>query len=276
MFKLKELEIPILGLGTRGIIGQPCRKLIKSAMEIGYRHIDTNPHFKNEMMIAEGLKGIPREELFITSKVPSQLMDYNEAIGSVEKTLKNMSLEYLDLVLIEAPNKADIRGKSHTHRSIRKRTWRALVILKNRGLIKNIGVANFLPRHIDEIWDKDEVNPCANQIEFHPFCYDEEVLNYHKEKNIQIIASSPLCRAKAELWHHPEFVEIKKRLKFMKAQILLKWAIQKGVAVVPMSTFTDKLEANTKLDFQLEDGDMKILDSLANGTRVGWMSHTVK
>ena len=266
----------MLGLGTRELTGQLCRKQIAAAVSLGYRHIDTNPYFGNEMMIAEGFKNIPREELFITSKIPSYYMDYNESILSVKKTLKTMKLEYLDLVLIESPGKAEIKAQSHMHRTYRHRTWRALNKMKGEGLTRNIGVANYFPKHIDEIWDKHENNPVVNQFEFHPMCFSEELYQYHKEKNIQIIAATPLARGDPELWNQPQLIAIRRKYGVTKAQILLRWAFQKGVAVIPKTTIVGKLEVNTKIEFQIDEEDMKILDSLSSGKRVGWITEIIK
>ena len=242
VFKLNDFEIPMIGIGTKELIGQPCKKIISLGMGLGYRLIDTNPHFKNEIMISEGFKRFQREKFFIMSKIPTQHMDYNEAKLSVEKSLKNMKLEYLDLVMIESPGKSGIKGASFKNKSYRHRTWKALIELKKDGLIKNIGVSNYLPSHIDEMWDKYEFNPVANQIEFHPFCFNLENYQYYKEKNIQIIASSPLAKANSKLWHDEKFVELKKELKLKKCQILLKWALQKGAVVIPKTRIPHHLK----------------------------------
>lgn len=119
VFKISELEIPMIGMGTRALIGQPCRKLISSGLYLGYKHIDTNPGFKNEQMIAAALKKTSREEYFITSKIQAKHLDFNSTVHSVETTLKNMGLEYLDLVLLDSPGRAEVPGKSRMNSTYR-------------------------------------------------------------------------------------------------------------------------------------------------------------
>jgi methylglyoxal/glyoxal reductase len=274
--KLNELEIPVLGLGTLNLVGQPCRKLISSGIYLGYKLIDTNPRFKNEIMISEAIKNTSRDNVFIISKIPSEHMDYNSTVHSVEKTLKNMRLEYLDLVLLESPGRAEVQGKSRMNMRYRLKSYWALVNLKNKGLIKNIGVSNFLPRHLDQLWDKFEYNPVANQIEFHPFCYNEEVYTYHKEKNVQIIGSTPLARCTKKLWAEPEIIDIRNKYKVSKAQLMLKWAIQKDVVVIPKTKNPERLKINSNLNFEIAKEDMNRLDKLGKDIRISWNSNTIK
>jgi diketogulonate reductase-like aldo/keto reductase len=276
VFKLNEFEIPMVGLGTRNLIGQRCRKLIASAVHMGYKLIDTNPVFKNDHMIAEAVKNSKREDIFICTKVPASALDYNSAFASVEKTLENFKFDYLDLVLIESPGKAEIPGHRRCHAKYRAETWRALIGMKQQGLIKNIGVANFLPRHIDEIWDKYAMNPVANMIELNPFCYEPEVIEYHNEKKIQIIAASPLARRNKEIWNLPILQELRLKYKVSKAQVLLKWAIQKGAVVIPKAKDFQNSKLNCSLDFEISPEDMTTLDGLARNMRLGWNSATIK
>ena len=274
--KLADMAIPVFGLGTRELIGQPCRRILNQGVFRGVRLIDTNPLFKNESMIAEVFKSFKREQIFITSKVPSGSLGYTSAIESVEKSLKGLKVEHIDLVLIESPGILDKSGKSRHHSRARAETWKALMKLKASGKAKHIGVAHFGARHIDELWDKFEVKPEANLIEFHPWAYDSEIFNYHKEKNIQIIASCPMARATRELYSDPLMIELKKKYIKSRAQICLRWGIQKGAVVIPKCANHRHLQENMKLDFEISSEDMERLDGLKSEKRFDWVSDTIK
>ena len=133
-----------------------------------------------------------------------------------------------------------------------------------------------MPSHIEDLWGKYEFNPVANQFEFNPFCFDQEVYNFHKEKNIQIIASIPLVRCKQDLWKTAILVQTKKKYKVSKAQVLLKWGLQKGAAVIPKTKDAKRLSINSSLDFEISEEDMALLDSLSSGIRLGTGSFSIK
>jgi diketogulonate reductase-like aldo/keto reductase len=274
--KLAEMAIPMIGMGTRGLQGQPCRRLLKQGVNFGVSLIDTNPIFKNDSMIGEVFKSFKREKVFLINKVPACSMNFREAVDVIEKSLKNVKTDYFDLVLIESPA---IQGRKEQHRlhaRARCETWKALMKLKGEGKAKHIGVAGFNVNHLEQIWDKFDVKPEANMIEFHPWAFDSQAFQFHLEKKVQIIASCPLARANRELYSNPLLIELKKKYKRSRAQILLRWAHQKGVVIIPKAGNIKHLEENLKLGFEIESLDVDSLDSLASGRKVGWITDKIK
>jgi diketogulonate reductase-like aldo/keto reductase len=247
------VEIPRLGLGVyQTPPGETTLRTVKYALKIGYRHIDTAWLYGNEGDVSRAVleSGIGREEVFITTKVWNSDQGYDSTLRACERSLQRLGLLYVDLYLIHWP----VQGKS-------KDTWKAMVQLLREGKARAIGVSNYEIFHLQEILQNFDIAPSINQVEFHPFLYQQELLQFCKNKNIQLEAYSPLTRGKR--LNHPTLVHLSKKYGKTSAQILIRWSLQHGLVVIPKSIQANRIKDNSQVfDFQLDEMDMKLLDSL--------------
>ncbi len=254
------VEIPWVGLGVfQSEPGTTTQQAVEWALELGYRHIDTAALYGNEESVGLGLKasGIPRDEVFVTTKVWNTDQGYDKALAAFDASMKKLQLDIVDLYLIHWP----MNGT-------RLETWKALEKLYQDGRVRAIGVSNFLVHHLEELADNSGIVPAVNQVEFHPFLLQKDLLDYDHEHGIRHEAWSPLTRAK--LWDDPVIDEIASKHGRSRAQVLLRWDLQHGVVTIPKSVHRERIEENAKLfDFELDDGDMKKLDGLDRGERIG-------
>lgn len=254
------VEIPWVGLGVfQSEPGKTTQQAVEWALELGYRHIDTAALYGNEESVGLGLKasGIPRDEVFVTTKVWNTDQGYDKALAAFDASMKKLQLDIVDLYLIHWP----MNGT-------RLETWKALEKLYQDGRVRAIGVSNFLVHHLEELADNSGIVPAVNQVEFHPFLLQKDLLDYDHEHGIRHEAWSPLTRAK--LWDDPAIDEIASKHGRSRAQVLLRWDLQHGVVTIPKSVHRERIEENAKLfDFELDDGDMKKLDGLDRGERIG-------
>jgi diketogulonate reductase-like aldo/keto reductase len=251
-FKLKDgNEIPVLGLGTWQLTGETCVKIVKKALELGYRHIDTAEIYGNQREIGEAIKGFPREELFITSKVWTNHLRYEDVIRACEQTLEDLKTDYVDLYLIHWPSEeVPVRE-----------TLEAMRELKRGGMIKSVGVSNFEVKHLKEALRVAKDLIVNNQIEFHPYLYPKEVLEFCQREGIVVTAYSPLARKK--VLEDPIIREIAKKRGRTPAQVCLRWALQKKVVVIPKAGSVEHLRENLQVfDWELSDEDVEKIDSL--------------
>lgn len=254
------VEIPWVGLGVfQSEPGEPTQQAVEWALELGYRHIDTAALYGNEESVGLGLKasGIPRDEVFVTTKVWNTDQGYDKALAAFETSMKKLQLDVVDLYLIHWP----MNGT-------RLETWKALEKLYQDGRVRAIGVSNFLVHHLEELADNSGIVPAVNQVEFHPFLRQPELLAYDHEHGIRHEAWSPLTRAK--LWDDPVIDAIASKHGKTRAQVLLRWDLQHGVVTIPKSVHRERIEENAKLfDFELDEDDMSKLDGLDRGERIG-------
>jgi diketogulonate reductase-like aldo/keto reductase len=247
------VKIPRLGLGVyQTPPGESTLRAIKYALKIGYRHIDTAWLYGNEIDVGRAIResGIEREEIFITTKVWNSDQGYQSTLAACDRSLKLLGLPYVDLYLIHWP--VEGRGKD---------TWKAMIQLLNEGKTRAIGVSNFEVFHLQEIFQNFDVIPSVNQVEFHPFLFQEKLLEFCKNSNIQLEAYSPLTRGQ-RLNHHI-LVGLAKKYGKSSAQILIRWNLQHGLVVIPKSIHENRIRENIQVfDFQLEETDMKLLNSL--------------
>lgn len=274
--KLAEMEIPLYGLGTKGLIGQPCRRVLNTGLNLGIRLIDTNPHFKNQLMLVEVFKSFKREQVFLINKVPADCLGRLSSGEAVEKELKMIKTDYFDLVLIESPGIQGLSGKNRHHKKARLDTWETLMKFKESGKVKHIGVANYTTRHINEIHEKFNVYPEANLHEFHPFCFDQGLLDFHNEKKIQMIASCPLARVNKTLYSDPLLIELKKKYKASRVQMLLQWGLQKNIPILPKTGNLKHLGENLRMKFEISEEDMGRMDGLSRNKRLDWVTDSIK
>ena len=257
-------NIPVVGLGTwKSEPGEVTYKAVLDSIKAGYRHIDTARAYDNESDVGRAVKdsGIAREDLFITTKLWNKDQGYDTAIEACEKSIVRLHCDFIDLYLIHWP----LRDKRHE-------SWRAFIDLRERGLCKSIGVSNFTVDHLVELEEKFGIIPAANQVEFHPYHYQKELLEYCNSKNIVIEAYSPLVHARR--MDEPKLVSISEEIGKTPAQILIRWAMQRGMVVLPKSVNEGRIIENFSVfDFEISDSLMKRLDDLDETFVTCWDPH---
>ena len=257
-------KIPVVGLGTwKSEPGESTYNAVLNSINAGYKHIDTARAYDNESDVGRAIKdaNIDRKKLFITTKLWNKDQGYETALEACEKSLARLGCDYIDLYLIHWPLK-DKRNES----------WRAFIELQEKGLCKSIGVSNFTIDNLKEIEDRFDILPAANQVEFHPYHYQRELLDYCNSKNILIEAYSPLVHAKR--MDEPRLVSISQELGKTPAQILIRWAMQRGMIVLPKSVNNDRIIENFAVfDFEISDSVMKRLDALDERYVTCWDPH---
>ncbi len=262
-FKLSNgVVIPGLGFGTWQVKPEDAYLATKNAIINGYRHIDTAYTYENESEVGRAVKdsGLKREELFITTKLPSDIKTYEGTIDYFNQSLKNLGLEYIDLYLIHAPWPWSNVGSDCTKGNIE--AFRAMIDLYNKGLIRAIGVSNFRPENIDPIIKELKFVPHVNQIRFFIGNTQKEVYDYCKKNNILMEAYSPL--ATGNLLKDEKIQAIAKKYGKTPAQVAIRYCIEKGTLPLPKSTNADRQKMNLDVDFKIEDSDIKILDTIHN------------
>lgn len=260
-FELRNgVQMPYLGLGTyQSDNDQEVVNAIKSAIKIGYRHIDTAAVYKNEEGVGEGIResGIDRSELFLVSKVWNDDQGYDETLKAFDESLARLGVDYLDLYLIHWP----VSGKY-------KETWKALEYLYAQKKIKTIGVSNFLKHHLEDLLKDCEIVPMVNQMEFHPYLVQQELIDYCNVNGIQYESWSPFMQGK--VFELDICDDLAKKYNKSVAQIILRWNLQKGVVAIPKSVHENRIASNVDIfDFELSDEDIAFLDGLETGERTG-------
>ena len=247
------VKMPVLGLGTfeMGSAWQT-RESVLEAIRMGYRLIDTARMYGNEEPVGEAVRqsGVSREELFVTSKLWSDDHGHDRAIKAVDRSLKALGLDYLDLFLIHWPT----GGK-------RVETWKALVKLQKEGKCRAIGVANYMIGHLVETLSGSDVVPAVDQVECNPFIFHDELLDFCRSRGVQVEAYRPL--AKATMMNQPVLKVVSSKHRKTPAQVLIRWSLQRGLVPIPKSVHRVRLAENIDVfDFELPAQDMKLLDSL--------------
>jgi len=250
------VEIPILGFGTWGLEGKTAINATRWAIETGYRLIDTAFIYGNEVEVGKAIRAseVPREDIFLTTKVWQTDMRYKKTFKSFERSLKYLDTDYLDLFLIHWP------------REKRLETWRAMEEIFEEGKVKSIGVSNFTISHLEELLNHSEIIPVVNQVEFSPFLYQKNLLDFCYQHKIQLEAYAPLTRANK--FNNPVLKEISDKYKKTAAQILLRWALQHHIIAIPKSSSKEHIQENANIfNFSIEKSDMKTLNNLDEGFR---------
>ena len=291
MDKSKNHIVPRIGLGTYNMTSQEAEDMTYAAIKFGYRHIDTAAVYRNEDGVGRALKRIyedtdlKRSDLTITTKLwPGGLVKVDRvknnvgAIKSLDKSLRNLDQDYVDLYLIHSPHAKNKRLEQ----------WETLLTQQEQDKVKNIGVSNWGINHIEELNDKGYPLPSANQIEIHPWSQKPELVSYLKENDIDIIAYSSLVPLST--WRHKDgenslktdemykdgndlespFKKMASKYDVTEAQVLLKWALQLGYAILPKSIQIDRMQENFDLDFGIDDEDMNLIEQLDRGGSITW------
>jgi methylglyoxal/glyoxal reductase len=255
------VEIPWLGLGVfQARAGEETRSAVRDALRAGYRHVDTARIYGNERDVGRALEesGLPRSEVFITTKLWNADQGYDRAIKACHESLKALGLAYVDLYLVHFPVQG-LRGES----------WRALCTLLGEGKCRAIGVSNYMIRHLDELLQSSTVVPAVNQVEQSPFLHQPELLRYCARHGIRVEAYSPLT--KGMRLGHPTVVAVAERHRRTPAQVLIRWAIEHEMVVLPKSAHRSRIEENAAVfDFALDAASLRALDGLNEDLHTGW------
>ena len=255
-----DLAMPWLGFGVFLMEpGEETELAVRRALDAGYRSIDTAAIYKNETSVGKAIResGIPREELFITTKLWNSDQGYDTALKAFEESMNKLQLEVLDLYLIHWP----VVGKYIE-------SWKALEKLYQDGRVRAVGLSNFKIHHIEDILAMCEVTPVLNQVEFHPRLRQADLHNFCIQNQIQLQAWAPLMQGKA--FDIPEIQEIARKYGKSPAQILIRWDLQHEVVTIPKSITPHRIIENTQVfDFQISEEDMASIDALNQDKRVG-------
>lgn len=247
------VEMPMEGFGVFQIPEDSCEQVVKDAIDLGYRLIDTASSYQNEKAVGRAIAGcgVPREELFITTKAYIQQMGYEKTKQAFQESLDNLGLQYLDLYLIHMPF-GDYYG-----------SWKALEELYREGKVRAIGVCNFLPDRLLDLYYNAEITPQIDQIERHPHYQRKEDLEIMDELNVQPQAWAPFAEGLKGMFDEPILKEIAEKYDKTVAQIILRWNVQQGVIVIPKSVHRERMRENLDIwNFKLEDADMERIGSL--------------
>ncbi|WP_309241916.1 aldo/keto reductase [Brevibacillus daliensis] len=255
------VKMPWVGLGVwKTEDGEQVIQAVVSAIQHGYRSIDTAKIYRNEDGVGEAIKkcGVPREELFITTKVWNKDQGYESTLAAFDKSMNKLGLEYLDLYLIHWPGPDSERMAD---------TWRALEKLYADGRVRAIGVCNFHITHLQELFKTAKVKPMVNQVELHPLISQKEMISFCKENNIQVEAWSPLMQGNLD---QPVLQQLAEQYGKSPAQIVLRWHLQNGVVIIPKSVKEHRIKENADLfDFSLTDEDMERINDMSANQRFG-------
>ena len=249
-------SVPVIGFGTYPLRGDDGVEAMGHALEAGYRLLDTAVNYGNEEEVGEAVRrsGLPREDIQVTSKIPGRHHEYDQAIGSVEESLRRLRFDYLDRVLIHWPNPGV--GKY-------VEAWRALVELRNRGLVRSIGVSNFTEQHLHAVIEDSGVTPAVNQVELHPYFPQQEIVRVHTDLGIQTEAWSPLGKRSAP-FAEPPVSEPSERYGVTPAQVILRWHLQRRSLPLPKSSTPQRQRQNLYLfGFELTDAEVDAITALA-------------
>ena len=255
------VKMPYFGLGTfQSEEGSEVINAVNYALDTGYRLIDTAAFYENEKGVGQAIREsqIPREEIFVTTKVWNDKQGFENTLKAYDGSLKNLGLEYVDLYLVHWP----VTGKF-------LETWKALEKIYKEGRVRAIGISNFLSVHLDKLLPQAEITPMVNQVEYHPYLMQKELFEQCRQNNIVYQAWSPIMQGR--VFDISELKKIAKKYRKNAAQIVLRWDLQNGVATIPKSVNQARIESNAAIfDFEISSEDMKAIDALDRDVRFGY------
>ena len=255
-----NLEIPQIGVGTWTLRGETARRNVRLALEAGFRHIDTAQAYENEAEVGQGVadSGVPRDEVFITTKVATNIMrEGREAVRqSIDKSLSQLNMEYIDLLLIHWPVKDCVKD-----------TWQVMEDCVRKGVVRGIGVSNFNRHHLDSLLEYAEIRPVINQMEVHPFLTQEENIAYNHQQGIQVEAWGPFGQGDIDVLGDPLLQSLAQKNGKTASQVVLRWIVQRGLITIPRCRPRHFAENLDVMHFTLSDDDMIVVSSLNRNTR---------
>lgn len=253
-------EIPQLGLGVYLTRPSECADVCKWSFEAGYRHIDTASMYGNEREVGKAIKHteIPRNEIFVTTKLWNDDHAYEKALKAFDKSIKNLGLDYIDLYLIHWPGTDK-----------RREAWKALEKIYESGQARAIGVSNYMIHHLKELFTYANIIPAVNQVEFHAFLYLKELLEFCKNNKIAFEGYSPLAKMKRR--DDPVVTKLMEKYGKSYAQIMIRWSLQHGVITIPKSAARERIYENADVfDFEISGDDMNLLNNSGGSFRFSW------
>lgn len=255
------VRMPWLGLEVYEVQeGDEVNRAVRTALEVGYRHIDTAAFYQNGEGVGQAIResGIPRDQIFVTTKVWNSDQGYETTLKAFDTSLKKLGFDYIDLYLVHCP----VKGKY-------KETYKALEKLYKDGFVRAIGVSNFQIHHLEDILADCEIKPMVNQVEFHPRLTQKPLLAFCKQHDIQLEAWSPLMRG-GELLNEPTLVNIAQKYNKTPVQVILRWDLQHEVVTIPKSVTNQRITQNANIfDFALTKEEMDTIDALNENRRIG-------
>lgn len=254
------VKIPQLGLGTWFIDDDKAADAVKAAVKLGYRHMDTAQAYGNERGVGEGIRtcGVPREELFVVSKVAAEHKTYEEAKAGIDETLKKMELDYLDMMIIHSPQPwVEVNQSENRYVEGNRQAWRALEEAYNEGKLKAIGVSNFQIEDLESLMETAKVKPMVNQVLCHISNTPLELIEFCQKSNIAIETYSPI--AHGEILNQPEIKAIADKYGVTVPQLCIRYTLQLGAISLPKTANPEHMESNAKVDFTISAEDMETL-----------------
>ncbi|MEP7319577.1 MAG: aldo/keto reductase [Panacibacter sp.] len=253
-----EIQMPLLGLGVYDMHAAEAEAAIIAALETGYRLIDTAAAYHNETEVGNAIRksNVPRSEIFVTTKVGNENQGYDRTLKAFDESFKKLNIEYIDLYLVHWPIKTK-----------RRETWLALEKLYNEKRVRAIGVANYLIPFLEELKEYAGIVPALNQVEFTPYLFLIDLMDYCVQHSIQLQAYSPIVRGRKN--GDPKLVAIAGKYNKTPVQILLRWAIEHGVSTIPKSSNPKRIEENFNIfDFEISKEDMNQIDNFNENLRI--------
>lgn len=254
------VEIPVLALGTWFIDDDKVEEAVKSAVKLGYRHIDTAQAYGNEQGVGKGIRscGVPREQIFVTSKVAAEYKTYEEAAASIDRSLANMGLDYIDMMIIHSPQPWDkVNQSEDRYVEGNCAAWKALEDAYKAGKLHAIGVSNFLQEDIENLWDTAEIKPMVNQVLCHISNSPLELIDYCQKKGMVMEAYSPVAHGEAP--KNKAIADMAEKYGVTIPQLCIRFDIQLGMIVLPKTANPEHMKVNGDVDFIISDEDMEIL-----------------
>lgn len=256
------VRIPRIGLGTWMIPDGDVAEAVRQAVAAGYRHIDTAQAYGNEAGVGEGVRtcGLPREDLFLTTKVAAEIKDYCEAAASIDESLHRLGLDFIDLVIIHCPQPwAEFRG-TNRYFAENKQVWKALEDAYLAGKVRSIGVSNFLTDDLENIMHDCRVKPMVNQFKIHIGETPSSLIGFCKQEGIQVEAYSPIAHGGA--LENEEIARVAAKYHVSIPQLCIKYTLQLGAVSLPKSSNPEHIRSNVQLGFSISDEDMLILERM--------------
>lgn len=256
------IEIPKLGLGTWFISDTDVVQAVKDAAKIGYRHIDTAQAYQNERGVGEGIRacGVKREDMFVTTKLAAEIKSYKEAVASIESSLKRLSLDYIDMMIIHSPKPWTEFHQDDRFFAGNREAWRALEEAYKAGKLRAIGVSNFEEPDLDNILESCSVKPMVNQILAHISNTPKELIRYTQDNGILVEAYSPI--AHGELMKNQEVLKVAEKYGVSVPQLGIRYVLQLGLLPLPKTANPAHMKSNADVDFVISDEDMELLKNM--------------